>query len=142
VPGLVASKAYIRETVKTRYPEIPMAEAKPETEQAQRLADRIENHRKAIQYLVKQGGEQPQYEGEGGERSHRAVGADARAIREISPVCDGAGRRERVGAGVWRHCRSGASMVRKAKRRLLSCESCERTRRDVEPDRAVDEGQR
>lgn len=40
-----------------------MAEAPEEKEQQpQKLSDRIENHRKEVQYLIKQGGEQPQYE--------------------------------------------------------------------------------
>ncbi len=40
-----------------------MAEARDEKEQQpQKLSDRIENHRKEVQYLIKQGGEQPQYE--------------------------------------------------------------------------------
>lgn len=31
-------------------------------QKVQKLSDRIENHRKEVQYLIKQGGEQPQYE--------------------------------------------------------------------------------
>lgn len=39
-----------------------MAQAGKDTEQTRTLSERIENHRREVQYLVKQGGEQPQYE--------------------------------------------------------------------------------
>jgi hypothetical protein len=39
-----------------------MPEAKRDNEQPERLSERIERHRREIEYLVRQGGEQPQYE--------------------------------------------------------------------------------
>ena len=39
-----------------------MPEVKQGSEQPERLSERIEHYRREIQYLVQQGGEQPQYE--------------------------------------------------------------------------------